>query len=121
MERIQPTGVSAVGVLTVLSGLAFLVFGYAVSLEPNEAPPISPAFLIGVGVLLLVDAVFIFQGMRAGYFLSISLWVAILAAVCWAVIFTIVIGFVLVIVPLVYSVICLTYFSTKNVRTYFGT
>ena len=122
LEKIHPTGVSVVGVLTVLISLPILALGYAASLEPNEVPSYAnPAFLIGVGILLLVDAVFLFQGMRAGYFLSISLWVAILAAIGWAVISAGVIGFGSLIVPLVYCVICLTYFSTKNVRTYFGT
>ena len=122
MERIQPTGISVVGFLTFLGSLAFLALGYAAFLEPNEVPQYAnPAFLIGEGVLLLVDVVFIFRGMRAGYFLSISLWVAILAAIGWAVIFTSVFAFSFLIVALVYCVICLTYFSTKNVRTYFGT
>ena len=125
LGKTQSEGVSVVGGLTVLIGLAFLAFGYVGfvlnGLSDSIPAHVYPGLVIsmGGGVLLLVDSVFIFRGKRAGYLLSIILWVLILAAIAWWIVSLGVFG--LLIAPLVYCVTCLTYFSTKNVRTYFGT
>lgn len=147
MERIQPGGVFAVGVLTILSALAigFLAFS-AWIYETNNAPLVRPdpvgltlALLTGgFGVLLLADAVLILRGVRAGWYLSIALWTVLLSGVCvvyYGLFSPVVRGsatlvggylqqteFVLLLAcPLLYPVSCLTYFLKKNAREYFGT
>lgn len=126
LEKIQPLGIFVVGVLTVLSGLALLVFGYLAfvlgGFSTNIVTIIYPGlvFSIGGGALLLVDAALIFRGMRAGYFLSIISWFIISVVDVWGISS---IGFFGIIdaSALAYCVACLAYFLTHNVRTYFGT
>ena len=144
MERIQPQGVFAVGILTTLSALAvfFLSFlTYEISTDPllHDSSGWTMAVLFGgFGVLLLADAILIFRGVRAGWYLSIVLWVVLLSGLCVlyyglflpAVRGSATLGDVnlqkigviaLTMCPLLYPTSCLMYFLKKSVRGYFGT
>ena len=135
MERTQPTGVFVVGVLTVLAALGLLFFALILSGQANEASynvTIALVFLVGDGILLLVDGAFIFLGVRTGYFLSIILWVLTLSVDAWFVLI-LVHAVILLALPLLalpfspffyyalYCVVSFGYFLTHNVRNYFGT
>lgn len=98
----------------------FCFGGYSTNIATIIYPGL--VFSIGGGALLLVDAVLIFRGMRAGYFLSIILWVLILAVDVWGISSPDIGFFGIISAPaLAYCVACLAYFLTHNVRTYFGT
>ena len=135
MEKTQPEGVFAVGVLTVLSAAVFLFiaiiafgFGGISGTFSTEQLIMNRLFvlLVGGGVLLLVDAALIFRGLRAGYFLSIILWFLTLVGVVWGSNFFGFFGSGIAVVAspffyyALYCVACLAYFLTYNVRTYFG-
>jgi hypothetical protein len=144
MERIQPQGVFAVCILTTLSALAvfYLAFlAYSISIDPllhDSSGWIMAALFGGFGVLLLADAILIFRGVRAGWYLSIVLWVVLLSGLCiiyYCLFLPVVRGsatlgdvnlqtigvIALTICPLLYPASCLMYFLKKNVRRYFGT
>jgi hypothetical protein len=144
MERIQPQGVFAVGILTTLSALAvfYLAFlAYYISIDPllhDSSGWTMAALFGGFGVLLLADAILIFRGMRAGWYLSIVLWVVLLSGLCiiyYRLFLPVVRGsatfgdvnlqtigvIALTMCPLLYPAIGLMYFLKKSVREYFGT
>ena len=144
MERIQPQGVFAVGVLTTLSALAvfYLAFlTYDVGADPllrDSSGWIMAVLFGGFGVLLLADTILIFRGVRAGWYLSIVLWGVLLSGLCiiyYGIFFPVVRGsatlgdvnlqtirvIALTMCPLLYPASCLMYFLKKNVRRYFGT
>lgn len=144
MERIQPQGVFAVGILTTLSALAvfFLSFlTYEISTDPllHDSSGWTMAVLFGgFGVLLLADAILIFRGVRAGWYLSIVLWAVLMSGLCvlyYSLFLPLVRGsatlgdvnlqkigvIALTMCPLLYPASCLMYFLKKSVRGYFGT
>jgi len=144
MERIQPQGVFAAGILTTLSALSvfFLAFlTYEIGTDPllhDSSGWIITVLFGGFGVLLLADAILIFRGVRAGWYLSIVLWVVLLSGLCviYYRLFLPVVsgsatlgdanlqtigGVVVRMCPLLYPAICLMYFLKKSVREYFGT
>jgi hypothetical protein len=144
LKKIQPKGVFIVGLLTVLSALtigflAFQLWTYGTSNAVRSTPEdlIIVALIGGFGVLILADAILIFRGVRAGWYLSIALWIVLLAyalmMIMGIIIALIALGriavnqsnwvwFILFFVcPLLYPVICLVYFLRKSVREYFGT
>jgi hypothetical protein len=133
VEKTQPEGVFWVDLLTLLSalGLCFaalfiFVSGQAPWSSVSQLWVIEYTGLFGVwGVLLFVDVVLVFRGMRIGYFLSMVLWVLIFAADVWWGLgllngFNISISLYFIYYAL-YSVVCFAYFLRSNVRTYFGT
>ena len=133
MEKTQPEGVSWVDFLTLLSilGLWFAAWFIFVNGQTSGSS-ISQMWVIeytgltgGWGVLLLVDAILVFRGMRIGYFLSMASWVLTFAADVWwglgvlkgfnipsALYFT---------YYALYAVVCFAYFLSSNVRKYFDT
>lgn len=144
MERIQPQGVFAVGILTTLSALAMLYLAfltYDVSADPllrDSSGWIMAVLFGGFGVLLLADTILIFRGVRAGWYLSIVLWGVLLSGLCiiyYGIFLPVVRGsatlgdvnlqtigvIALTMCPLLYPASCLMYFLKKNVRRYFGT
>jgi len=143
MDRIQPHGVFALSIITTLSALAMFYLAflfYKMYAEPllHDSSGLAMVVLFGgFGVLLLADAILIFRGMRAGWYLSIVLWVVLLCGLCilyYGLFLPVAngsatlgdvnlqtIGFiVLTMCPLLYPAIGLTYFLKKNVRRYFG-
>ena len=136
LERIQPTGVFSVGVLTVLSALGLLiaaffifVFGQSPGASVSEDWVIRGVGLFGgCGALYFADAVLIFRGIRIGYYLSMILWVLTFGVDVWwsyflglfnADNFVSLVGLYFVYYAL-YSIVCFVYFMRSNVRTYFG-
>jgi len=131
VEKIQPQGVFFVGIITLLTALAALFSAYVVGEfggGPSNVPDFTgaEALLWGFGILFLVDATFVFQGMRTGYYLSMTLWILLFSFTCYEYYFLT--GNLVTIspspffaYPILYSVICLVYFSRKSVRIYFGT
>ena len=141
LERIQPGGVFSVGVLTVLGSLGLLLFALwffvlGISVQGSALPMerLSLVFVIevtglfgGWGILLLMDAVLIFRGMRIGYFLSMVSWILTLAA---DVLLSYHLGLFdgTSIAPLgalpflfyaLYPIVGFVYFLRSNVKTYF--
>jgi len=138
VEKTQPPGVFWAGVLNVLGALG-LWFAAWVIFDLGETPgsSVSQLWVIkliglfgGWGVLMLVDAVLVFRGMRIGYFLSMPLWALTFAAVVSGslVLFN---GsyFAFLITPagwyilyyVLYPAVCFARFLKSDVRTYFGT
>ena len=121
----QPLGIFVLTVLNLFFGLASLFFGYVgfvlngISTDIMSVIIPGAVITIGGGFLLLVDSVLIYLGTRAGYFLSIVLWVLFLAADVWWIYSTRFIGPTHIMV-LMYCAVSLTYFSTHYVRKYFG-
>jgi hypothetical protein len=139
MDRIQPHDVFVLGVLTTLSALAVFYLAFFFYKFGTEPLVWAVAVLVGgFGVLLLADAILIFRGVRAGWYLSIVLWVVLLSGLCilyYDLFLPVARGsatfgdvnlqtigiIVLTMCPLLYPAIGLTYFLKKNVRGYFGT
>jgi hypothetical protein len=131
VERDRPKGVFLAGVLTVLGalGLWYVTFIFLSLGQGSEAMLMIIYYGLfgGGGALSLVDAVLVFRGMRAGYFLSIILWVVIFAVDIWWVSYVglfsggsiISFGGVYFVYYALYSVVCFAYFMRSSVRTYF--
>jgi len=131
VERVQPVGVYLVGIFTVLTALgawffAFLFSGFATGNEGNSLWFVYAGLIAVFGALLVADAVLIFLGMRAGYFLSMASWILLLLFDFWLGYWLVSVGVhtdvdfnLLIMYVVLYPLLSFAYFSTKRVKTYF--
>jgi CxxC-x17-CxxC domain-containing protein len=130
VERVQPVGVSLVCLFTVLTAIgawSIAMFFFSVWAQVGE-PTTLALTLMGLiaafGALFIADAVLIFLGMRAGYFLSMASWVLLILFDIWLVywvrpsfgMFIPIIAYLIL-----YPFFSFAYFSTERVKTYFST
>lgn len=117
-------GVLFVGIITLLLALFILFLAYGLDRDgPGNGPPdftVVEDVLWGFGLLFFVNAVLVLGRLRVGYYLSMASWILLVFGSCYEYyIWGAPLAFFLL-CPILYSVFCLWYFSTKDVRIYFS-
>ncbi|MGA3191307.1 MAG: hypothetical protein ABSD73_02195 [Candidatus Bathyarchaeia archaeon] len=142
MTRSRPMGVTTVGILTIFSALALFYLALSIWLVSALMGPFAwsgfESYVLGFGVILLVDAVSILRGVRFGWHFSVVVWILMFVFLCvvyyswglfghFGVYFmggypdfeSIRTDFVLA-CPFLYVIGCLLYFQKRHVKEYFG-
>jgi len=145
VKKNRPSGLIAVGILTVFAALAifylalviWIVWGFLYG-AGSYVTTVYFLFVVGFGVLVLIDAISILSGVRFGWHLSIVVWILMFIFLCVFYYFfglvrffglyfiggypdfdSIRLDFVLV-CPFLYVIGCLIYFRKKHVKEYFS-
>jgi hypothetical protein len=86
MTRSRSIGVTAVGILTIFGALALFYLAIVIwIISALIGPSVWSGFLfyvLGFGVILLADAVFILRGVRFGWHFSVVVWILMLVLLC---------------------------------------
>lgn len=84
--RARSIGVTAVGILTIFSALALFYLAFTIliisALMGPSAWGSSFFYVLGFGVILLVDARAILRGLRFGWHFSVVVWILMLVFLC---------------------------------------
>jgi hypothetical protein len=142
MTRSRPMGVTTAGILTIFSALALFYLALSIWLVSALIGPLAWSgylfYVLGFGVILLVDAVLILRGVRFGWHFSVVAWILMLVFFCityysWGLFGHFSVSFsggypdfesirldFLLASPFLYAIGCLLYFQKGYVKEYFG-
>jgi hypothetical protein len=129
----RPFGITLVSIWTVITALGTLLFGLILyTLAIGEVNPnnlfVFGGFVSVVVIVLLIDAVLVFRGVKAGYFLSMAMWTLVFCLGVLQTYWSSGYGLSAFSLPsnpyfdyaALYTIVCFVYFLRKNVRAFFG-